>query len=88
MQVGRHFSPADVGVSGWGLRVVPQTQRRLRHPVVGELTLSFEAMELHGDCDQTLAIYHAEPRSASRKALWLLTDLAASRTEPTSCQDI
>ncbi|GAA2568061.1 hypothetical protein GCM10010304_01520 [Streptomyces roseoviolaceus] len=54
--------------------------QRLRHPVWGELTLSFEAMGLQGDTDQTLVVYHAEPGSTSRKALWLLTGLAALRT--------
>ncbi|WP_405892413.1 helix-turn-helix transcriptional regulator [Streptomyces sp. NBC_00104] len=52
--------------------------QRLRHPVVGELALSFEAMGLPGDADQTLVVHHAEPGSTSRKALWLLTGLTAS----------
>jgi hypothetical protein len=52
--------------------------------VVGELTLSFEGMGLHGDADQTLVVYHAEPGSTSRKALWLLTGLSALRDEPAS----
>ncbi|UUU19246.1 helix-turn-helix transcriptional regulator [Streptomyces sp. DSM 40750] len=58
--------------------------QRLRHPVVGELTLSFEAMGLPGDTDQTLVVHHAEPGSTCRKALWLLTGLAAPRTESAS----
>jgi hypothetical protein len=58
--------------------------QRLWHPVVGELTLSFEGMGLHGDADQTLVVYHAEPGSTSRKALWLLTGLSALRDEPAS----
>ncbi|MFD3308680.1 helix-turn-helix domain-containing protein [Streptomyces sp. NPDC058694] len=60
--------------------------QRLRHPVVGGLTLSFEAMGLCGDTGQTLVTYHAEPGSMSRKALWLLAGLAAPRTELTSQQ--
>ncbi|MFD7055157.1 helix-turn-helix domain-containing protein [Streptomyces mirabilis] len=58
--------------------------QRLRHPVVGELTLSFEAMGLHGAADQTFVVYHAEPGSTSRKAVWLLTGLSAPPTEPAS----
>lgn len=58
--------------------------QRLRHPVVGELTLSFEAMGLHGNPDQTLVTYHAEPGSTSRKALSLLTGLAAPRRKSAS----
>ncbi|MFI5673434.1 MmyB family transcriptional regulator [Streptomyces cellulosae] len=60
--------------------------QRLRHPVMGELTLSFEAMGLHGETDQTLVVHHAEPGSTSRKALRLLTGMAAPRTEPASSQ--
>ncbi|MFD9510523.1 helix-turn-helix domain-containing protein [Streptomyces mirabilis] len=58
--------------------------QRLRHPVTGELILSFEAMGLHGNADQTLVVYHPEPGSTSRKALWLLTGLSALRTESAS----
>ncbi|WP_241266734.1 transcriptional regulator [Streptomyces scabichelini] len=58
--------------------------QRLRHSVVGELTLSFEVLGLHGDTDLTLVVYHAEPGSTSRKALRLLTGLAALGTESAS----
>ncbi|WP_327725392.1 helix-turn-helix transcriptional regulator [Streptomyces europaeiscabiei] len=58
--------------------------QRLRHPVVGGLTLSFEAMGLPGDTDQTLVTYHAEPGSTTRKALSLLTGLTALRTRSAS----
>jgi transcriptional regulator with XRE-family HTH domain len=46
--------------------------KRLHHPLVGELTLSFEALELAADPGQRLNIYSAEPGSPSHDALNLL----------------
>lgn len=46
--------------------------KRFRHPVVGDLTVDFEALALPGDPDQTLFIYTAEPASRSHDALKLL----------------
>ncbi|QEU92182.1 helix-turn-helix domain-containing protein [Streptomyces kanamyceticus] len=46
--------------------------KRIRHPLVGELTLSFETLRLPEDCDQSLMMYHAEPDSASAQGLRLL----------------
>ncbi|WP_405467944.1 helix-turn-helix domain-containing protein [Streptomyces canus] len=62
--------------------------QRLRHPVLGELTLSFEAMGLHGDPDQTLVTYHAEPGSTSRKAMSLLTGRLLTTTGAQSSTDL
>jgi transcriptional regulator with XRE-family HTH domain len=52
-------------------------RKRLRHPVVGDLDLSFEAMELPGE-DLTLLVYTAEPGSRSQEALDLLASWAAT----------
>ena len=46
--------------------------KRLHHPIVGELTLSFEALELPGDTGQRINAYSAEPGSPSEEALGLL----------------
>jgi len=54
--------------------------KRLRHPVVGELSLGFEAMELTADAGLTLIAYSAEPGSAAHDALVLL-DLDAREHE-------
>ncbi len=51
--------------------------KQLLHPVVGNLDLSFEAMELPGE-DQTLLVYTAEPGSPSQGALDLLASWAAT----------
>ena len=51
----------------------------LIHPIVGPLTLSFEAFELAGD-GQRLNVYTAEPLSASQEALDLLSSWTSSIT--------
>jgi hypothetical protein len=43
--------------------------QQFRHPLVGELTLSYDALELLADVGQTLIVYTAEPESASQEAL-------------------
>jgi transcriptional regulator with XRE-family HTH domain len=54
--------------------------KRFHHPVVGELTLNFEAMELSADSGLTLTVYAAEPGSRSAEALQLLASWAATDT--------
>lgn len=51
--------------------------KRLRHPLVGELTVQFETLTLPGDSDQAMYIYTAERGSASRQALDLLASWTA-----------
>ena len=46
--------------------------KRFHHPVVGQLTLDFESLDLPGDPGQKLLVYSAEPASPSRQALDLL----------------
>ncbi|MEE4545688.1 helix-turn-helix transcriptional regulator [Streptomyces sp. V4-01] len=46
--------------------------KHFHHPVVGALTLDYEALAVTGDPDQTLGIYTAEPGSPSEEALRLL----------------
>ena len=53
--------------------------KHIQHPVVGELDLSYETMELGAD-GLTVAIFTAEPGSASQQAL----DLLGSWTAPPS----
>jgi transcriptional regulator with XRE-family HTH domain len=43
--------------------------KRYQHPLVGELTLGFEAFTPMGEPDQTLGLYTVEPGSASQQAL-------------------
>jgi transcriptional regulator with XRE-family HTH domain len=67
--------------------------KRLHHPVVGELELSYETLTLDADDGLRLALYAAEPGSASQQTLDLLaswtstpdpieTRLSGERLEP------
>jgi transcriptional regulator with XRE-family HTH domain len=57
--------------------------KRFHHPEVGDLTLSFEALEPPGDPGQTIFVYIAEPSSPSQEALDLLGSWAATHERPT-----
>ena len=52
--------------------------KRLHHPVVGTLDLSYEAMEFPTDPGLTLLVYTAEPGTATADALTLLASWTAS----------
>jgi transcriptional regulator with XRE-family HTH domain len=52
--------------------------KRLRHPVVGELELSYETLTLDADDGLRLALYTAEVGSASQQALDLLASWTAA----------
>ncbi|MFF4832171.1 helix-turn-helix domain-containing protein [Streptomyces sp. NPDC001315] len=54
--------------------------KHLRHPLVGNLTLSFESFNLIDDIEQNLITYHAEPGSPSAEALRLLASWGADAT--------
>jgi transcriptional regulator with XRE-family HTH domain len=51
--------------------------KRLRHPIVGELTIDYETLTLPGDPGQTLFIYSTEANSLSRQAMNLLASWTA-----------
>lgn len=55
--------------------------KRLRHPLVGELTLNFESFRLTDGTEQTLITYHPEPGSPSAEALRLLASWGADATK-------
>jgi hypothetical protein len=52
--------------------------KRLHHPVVGDLELSYEAMELPADPGLALHVYTAEPGSPSADALTVLASWSAT----------
>ncbi|MGO4471253.1 hypothetical protein AB4Y95_04915 [Arthrobacter sp. M-10] len=52
--------------------------KRMHHPVVGDLELSYEAMELPANPGWTMFAYTAEPGSASDERLKLLASWAAT----------
>ena len=52
--------------------------KQIHHPVVGALELSYESMELSADDGMSVAIFTAEPGSASQQALDLLASWSAT----------
>ncbi|WP_018565850.1 helix-turn-helix transcriptional regulator [Streptomyces sp. PsTaAH-124] len=56
--------------------------KRLRHPLVGELTVEYETLSLPGDSETTLFLYTAEPGSASAQALSLLASWTLTGPAP------
>jgi transcriptional regulator with XRE-family HTH domain len=55
--------------------------KRMHHPVIGELELSYETMELPGDMGLTMFAFTAETGSKSEQALNLLASWAATADE-------
>ncbi|WP_350275358.1 helix-turn-helix transcriptional regulator [Kribbella sp. HUAS MG21] len=60
-------------------------RKRLRHPVVGDLEIDFEAMEFPSDPGLTMVVYTAPAGSPTADAFRLLASWAA--TQPTVAQD-
>jgi transcriptional regulator with XRE-family HTH domain len=60
------------------VRFHPTGAKRIRHPVVGELNLSYETMELSADDGLSVAVFTAEPGSESQQALDLLASWTAT----------
>ncbi|MDN4643062.1 helix-turn-helix domain-containing protein [Arthrobacter sp. PsM3] len=57
--------------------------KAVHHPVVGDLVLSFEAMDLPADPGLSLIVYSAEPGSAAQDALQLLASWTATTSDAT-----
>jgi hypothetical protein len=56
--------------------------KHFHHPVVGELSLTYDRMELPADPGLTIFTYTAEPGSKSAQALNLLGSWAATPAQP------
>ncbi|TQJ11175.1 helix-turn-helix protein [Kribbella jejuensis] len=54
----------------------------LHHPVVGEIAVDYETLQLPGDPDQLLVTYTVEPGSPSEQALRLLASWTAPERDP------
>ena len=79
--VGELSTRSDAFRTWWAAHNVRYHQtgtKRLHHPVVGDLELSYEVMELSADTGLRLAIFTAEPGSRSDEALSLLASWAAT----------
>ena len=56
--------------------------KRMLHPMVGELVLGYETLRVNDAPEQLVVGYHAEPGSASERALALLGAMAAEQAVP------
>ena len=56
-------------------------RKLLHHPVVGDLDLTYEALDLTSSPGLTLLVYTAEPDSATQDSLNLLASWAATTAE-------
>jgi len=64
------------------VRIHGSGRKQLHHPVVAELDLTYEELELTAEPGLTLLVYTAEPGSASDERLRLLASWAASQDLP------
>ena len=69
-----HWARHDVKDKSFGAKV-------LHHPLVGEITVQYETLQLPGDQDQLLVTYSVEPGSPSEQALRLLASWTAPERE-------
>ncbi|BCW50235.1 transcriptional regulator [Arthrobacter sp. StoSoilB13] len=58
-------------------------RKRLHHPVVGDLDLTFEALELPADPGLRINVYTADPNTTSEDALKVLASWVATQRETT-----
>jgi hypothetical protein len=82
--VGELSTRSDEFRVWWGAHNVRFHQtgtKRLRHPVVGELELAWEVLELPADDGLNIGTYSAEPGSRSAEALDLLASWIATPAE-------
>jgi MmyB-like transcription regulator ligand binding domain len=56
--------------------------KELHHPVVGDLSLTYEMLDLAADSGLVIVVYTAEPGSKSAEALNLLASWTATLDEP------
>ncbi len=79
--VGELSTRSDLFRTLWAAHDVRQHRtgvKRFRHPLVGEMTLAYESMELTADTGLRLNAYMAEPASPSAEAFNLLASWAGS----------
>jgi hypothetical protein len=68
-------------------------RKHLHHPIVGDLELSFEALDLVADPGLTVFTYGADPGSESERSLsllgtWAATELAEQRAATRSSESV
>jgi MmyB-like transcription regulator ligand binding domain len=89
--IGELVTRSDTFRTWWAAQNVRYHQagiKRLRHPIVGELELSYEVMEFAADRALSVAVFSAEPGSRSQEALDLLASWTATGDAASSDHDI
>ena len=84
--VGELSTRSDTFRTMWAAHTVHAHQagvKRVRHPLVGEITLNYEMLTFAAD-ELPMAVYTTEPSSASEAALNLLASWIATPTTPAS----
>jgi transcriptional regulator with XRE-family HTH domain len=79
--IGELCSRSDIFRTRWAahnVRYHHSGLKHLRHPVVGDLDLDFETMELPADPGLSITVYSAEPGSPTHDSLNLLAAWAAT----------
>jgi hypothetical protein len=61
------------------VRIKTSGEKRFLNPLVGELQLSYDSLEVTGSAGQLLIVYSAEPGSPDEQALQLLSALTLER---------
>ena len=68
--------------AGHTVRLHRTSTKQMHHPVVGDLELTGEALELPGDAGLTIITYTVEPSTPSAEALQFLSNWTVSETAP------
>ena len=87
--VGELSTRSDDFRTRWGahnVRPHGTGTKRFHHPVVGDLTLAYEGLDMAAEPGLTLTIYTAEPGSPSEEGLRLLASWAASHDDASETQ--
>lgn len=88
--IGELSTRSDEFRQRWGAHNVRHHgtgSKTFHHPVVGDLTLAFEGLEMAAEPGLTMTIYAAEPGSASEQGLRLLASWAATEYQVASATE-
>ncbi len=92
--VGELSTRSDLFRKLWGAHDVREHRtglKKVRHPVVGDLDLDFQAMDLASDRGLQMIVFSAEPGSATHERMqllanWVTTDSASTLAVPAEQQ--
>ncbi|WP_345675751.1 helix-turn-helix transcriptional regulator [Yinghuangia aomiensis] len=84
--VGELSTRSDDFRTRWGAHNVRRHgtgEKRFHHPVIGDVTLAYQSLEITADPGHNLSIYTAEPGTPADEALRLLASWAAAHSAET-----